>query len=154
MCGSAGCTARKLPDQIVIDLLKKRQENKQYIPLRFPTDYKRAATFDWMDRVRRRMLAVTPETSLSAAERYLRDASYLLFVWRSLQGITKSESKDLIEPFERILQQRADGRLIKDLRSMLDELRGATDRGNIDGLVMRVKALFFMIRAASLLGLE
>lgn len=142
-----------MPDLPVLERLKGRTESDLYIPLEFPASLAKAAEFNWMEAVRERMLRVMPETSLWAAKKYLRDASFALFMHRGLHGMGKSASKDLEGCFQLALNRRGSLPELTERKSMLAELKDSpvpAGKEKVELLAMRVKAVFYLMLAEKL----
>jgi len=106
-----------------------------------------------MAYVRGRLTKITPDTSLSVAKKYLRSASFALFMDRARDGIVKSGSKDLIPHYEAILKGRVEDGVLNQLRAIMDDLRRANlEEGKEEVIAQRYKATFALLKAAQVRG--
>jgi len=133
------------------ELGKKRGSHVRYKPSALPSSFEGVTAFDMMAYVRERLTKITPETSLSIAIKYLRDASFAFFMERAHAGITKSGSKDLVPHYEAILKGRVEEGASDRLRAIMDDLRKVVpDKGKEEGIAQRFKATFAMCKAGRL----
>jgi hypothetical protein len=82
---------------------------------------------------------------------YLKDASLMLFMGRALQGILKSESKDMIPCYEDLLK----GKIDEDRKTWLEELivdlrKTPPEKGSVEVQAQRMKGVFSLFIASKL----
>ncbi|MBM5804460.1 MAG: hypothetical protein FJZ49_00075 [Candidatus Verstraetearchaeota archaeon] len=104
-----------------------------------------------MAYVRERLTKITPETSLSIAIKYLREASFAFFMDRARAGAIKSNSKDLIPHYEAILSGKVNEGVLSRLREIMYDLKGIIpDKGREEGIAQRFKATFALYKAGGI----
>jgi hypothetical protein len=130
---------------------KREEDHVKYQPSAMPSSFKGVTSFDMMAYVRGRLTKITPETSLSVAKKYLRDASFALFMDRARNGIVKSNSKDLIPHYEAILGGKVNEDVLSRLREIMYDLKGIIpDKGKEEGIAQRFKATFALYKAGGI----
>lgn len=104
-----------------------------------------------MEYVRGRLTKITPETSLSMAKKYLKDASFAFFMERARNGILKSGSKDLIPHYEAVLNKRINENELNQLRENMSSLKDIVpNKGMEERTAQRFKAIFTLLKAAGI----
>lgn len=101
--------------------------------------------------IRERLSLITPETEYSTAMKYLKDASFTLFMGRALQGILRSDSKDLIPCYESLLKVEIGENRIAHLEEIIDELKKVPpEKKSVETQAQRIKAAFSLLMAGKL----
>jgi hypothetical protein len=116
-----------------------------------PPSFEAASSFDMAAATRNRLLSITPETEHGTAVRYLKDASFTLFMGRALQGILKSGSKDLIPYYEDLLKGKVDEDRTARLEEIVTNIRKAPpEKGSAEAQAQRMKGAFSLYMASKL----
>jgi hypothetical protein len=116
-----------------------------------PTSFETASSFSMATAIRNRLSLITPETEHGTAVMYLKDASLMLFMGRALQGILKSESKDMIPYYEDLLKSKIDEGRKTWLEEFIADLRKTPpDKGSVEVQAQRIKGAFSLFMASKL----
>ena len=145
---STRCGLAKTPPDAFISEKAKRSVPAQahYKPVKYPLSFECSSL--GMDAVRERLLLVEPETDLEDALRYIKEASFALFMVRSKEGILGSNSKDLISPFEDVLSCRREDSNKTALEAITSEIRAnPVEKDRVEVQAQRMKAAFNLLRA-------
>jgi len=130
-----------------------RGSHVKYQSSSLPSSFKGITSFDMMAYIRERLTKNTPETSLGVSKKYLRDASFALFMDRARDGIIKSGSKDLIPHYDVILKGGGCDGVMNQLSALMDDLRQSSpEKGKEEVTAQRHKVAFALLKAAQVRG--
>jgi hypothetical protein len=116
-----------------------------------PPSLDAATFFDMAAVTRERLSLITPETDHGTAVGYLKEASLTLFMGRALQGILKTDSKDLIPYYESVLKGKIDESRTSRLEEIIVDLRKRSpEKGSVEFHAQRVKGAFALYMASKL----
>jgi len=150
-CCTGKCYALSPPDSLFAERLELWGKPPAYVPPSMPPSFEAASSFDMVAATRNRLLSITPETEHGTAVRYLKDASFMLFMGRALQGILKSGSKDLIPHYEDVLRGKVDEDRTARLEEIISDLRKALpEKGSAEVEAQRMKGTFSLYMASKL----
>jgi hypothetical protein len=103
------------------------------------------------DLILERLRRIMPETDTSVAIDYLADASLLLSLHRSFQGITASGHRDLIPLFDSVLRGQLPKEEAHRLEGILEaEKESAVARSEADSKAQRVKGAYHLSKAGAM----
>jgi len=150
-CHIDDCYARNAPDSLFAEKLEHQGKPLAYVPISKPNFFDAASYFDFAAAIRERLSLITPETEHCTAVRYLKDASFTLFMGRALQGILRSDSKDLVPCYENLLKGKIDSDRMAWLEEIIDELKGIPpEKGLVETQAQRMKGAFSLLMAGKL----
>jgi hypothetical protein len=133
---------------LLIDKIKKTAINANPATLPLFISFEKAADFDYMANIRDVLLSIRPEHSFENAAKWLRDASFTMYMGRAIQGISNSCSEDLKKIFMRITSMKIDRELIESLIDILAALKDMEPiEGHEERQVQRIKAAFSLFMA-------
>ncbi len=139
------------PDSLFAEKLELRGRPQAYVPLSLPSSFETASSFSMETAIRDRLSLITPETEHGVAVMYLKDASLMLFMGRALQGILKSESKDMIPYYEDLLKSKIDEGRKTRLEEFIADLRKTPpEKGSVEVQAQRMKSAFSLFMASKL----
>ena len=146
LCEKSDCYAYRAPDlafqdRLVFDVQARHEQAK--LPIDFPS----FESYNAPSVLRGLLTKIVPNTPIEVAIEYLNLASYLWFMNRAYEGIVKSNSKDLILPFEDTLSGNG-FRHIDQLENLLHKIRNLAISGTqVEILANRTKAIFSLLMA-------
>ncbi|MEM3365650.1 MAG: hypothetical protein QXM93_04450 [Candidatus Methanomethyliaceae archaeon] len=146
LCERSECYAFRSPDsafseRIVVDAPTKPK------PAKVPADFSSFAATNVPSILRDVLTGILPGTSLDDAVSHLNIASYLWFMYRAYDGILKSNSKDLILPFNDVLSGKGT-KHSEQLENLLSEIRNIdVNKSTVEILAHRTKAIFSLLMA-------
>ncbi len=92
-----------------------------------------------------------PETEIPVAMRYLEDASLLLSLCRSFQGIAASDNREILPYFNSVLRGQLRDRDARNLERILSaEKLQPVARSGVNDKAQRIKGVYHLAAAASM----
>ena len=103
------------------------------------------------DLIVERLERIMPETETSVAIGYLEDASILLSLCRSFQGIIASAHSELIPLFDSALRGSLSEEEADNLKGILEKEKESTIKhSEVESKAQRVKGAYHLSRAAAM----
>lgn len=150
-CHTGDCYALNIPDSLFAEKLEHQGKPPAYVPILKPNSFDAASSSDFEAAIRERLSLITPQMKHCTAVRYLKDASFTLFMGRAVQGILKSDSKDLVPCYENLLKGKIDEDRMARLDEIIDKLKGTPPKkGSVEIQAQRMKGAFSLLMAHKL----
>jgi hypothetical protein len=136
-----------------MERMQIKAEAMQRPSLNLPKSISESASFDFLGKTRELLLSIKPETSNEDAAFLLKNASFLYYLDRSLQGIQRSCSHDLKKSFSVVLSCAIDDDIVGVLRDTYAALKDSEPiADHEEGHVQRTKAAFSLYMACNALA--
>ncbi|MCX8182393.1 MAG: hypothetical protein N3D12_04685 [Candidatus Methanomethyliaceae archaeon] len=146
LCEKSECYAFRAPDSALSDRIKFDTPTK-HDPVELPTSLSSFANCDISTVLRDLLTKILPNTPLEESIERLKLASYIWFMYRAYDGIIKSDSKDLILPFEDTLSGNG-AKHFERLENIINEIRNIDiSNSTVEILANRTKAVFSLLMA-------
>lgn len=146
ICEKSECHLYQPPDSPFRDRLEFHAP-ENYKQLKIPKDFSSFGDYLVSQKITFVLKEVLPNTPFEDAIKYLRTASYLLFMQRAHEGIIRSKSKDLILAFEDALSGKGEAHL-NQLEDHLKVIRSIDlGKNSVDTLANRTKSIFSLLMA-------
>jgi len=137
---------------MLTERMQIKAEAMQRPSLNLPKSLSESANFDFAGETRELLLSIKPETSNEDAAFLLKNASFLYYLDRSLQGIQRSCSHDLKKSFSVVLSCAIDDDIVETLRDTYAALKDSEPiTGHEEGHAQRTKAAFSLYMACNTL---
>jgi hypothetical protein len=122
-----------------------------HVPLRLPVSFRASSERILGDLILERLERIMPETETTVAIRYLEDASLLLSLYRSFQGIAASVCRELIPLFDSALRGPLSKEETNNLEGMLEmEKQSAITSSRVESKAQRVKGAYHLSKAVAM----
>lgn len=145
------CVARRPPDEVISSRIPRLETSPAYTRLKLPTSFDSSSEQMLGHLLLDRLERVMPETEDHISMNYLEDASLLLSLRRSMQGIAASGNRRLIPAFDAVLHGPLSREETEDLRGMLAaEKEAALGGSGVSGKAQRLKGAYHLVNAAAI----